>query len=271
MWKLIISIIALLVSLIVVSSLGAKSVTTPVQKKPYISKMVEKTSKACLVDKEAPSYAKLTIRYPYFKSSIGQYSADELNKIIQKDYIVYTAYDNSTARSVDDFTNQFFKDFDEFCNGNEFGSADWELNKTINVSLLNKTVLSLNDATDSYTGGAHGFSQIIWHSYDIQSHKHLSLDDILLPDAKGKLRTVAEHYFRQFHELAEDADLEKQGFEFPHNRFELSDNFALLKKGIMIYYNSYDIAAYVVGPTELLIPYQDLKGIIRPNYLLQER
>ncbi len=270
MWKFIISITGLFVSLIIVSNLGAKNANTVVQKKPYIIKILRKMSKPCLVDKDAPSYAKLEIRYPYFVSSIGQYSANELNMIVQKAHIAYTAYDDSTAEGVEAFANQFFKDFDEFCSGNEFASADWELSKTINVSFLNKTVLSLNNTTDAYTGGAHGFSQTIWYSYDIQSHQHLSLDDILQPNAKKKFRKVAERYFRQFYELTADANLEKEGFEFANNRFELSDNFALLKKGIMVYYNSYDIAAYVVGPTELLIPYQDLAGIIRTKYLLRE-
>lgn len=267
MWKIIIPVIALFVSLIVVSSLGAKDIHAPAQTKPYTIKTLKKTSEACLVDKDAPSYATLNIQYPYFESSVGQYSANELNEMIQKEYIVYTAYDDSTAKGIDDFANLFFKDFEEFCRGNEFASADWELNKTINVSFLSKTVLSFDDNTDSYTGGAHGFSQIIWHSYDIQKHKKLSLDDVLLADSKDRFRKLAEHYFRKFHELSEDTNLAEAGFEFPDNKFALSDNFALLKRGIMIYYNSYDIAAYVVGPTELLIPYTDLEGMLRPRYL----
>jgi hypothetical protein len=42
----------------------------------------------------------------------------------------------------------------------------------------------------------------------------------------------------------------------------LNDNFAVAKRGIIFYFNSYEIAPYAMGPTELLIPYAKLSGII---------
>jgi hypothetical protein len=42
---------------------------------------------------------------------------------------------------------------------------------------------------------------------------------------------------------------------------------ALTDTGIVVKYQPYEIAPYSSGQPELLIPYSELKGILRPEYL----
>ena len=42
-----------------------------------------------------------------------------------------------------------------------------------------------------------------------------------------------------------------------------SKNFLLSPDGIKFYYNAYEIAPYAAGPTEITIPYESLKDILK--------
>ena len=50
-------------------------------------------------------------------------------------------------------------------------------------------------------------------------------------------------------------------------KFKLSDNFNLGKKGLILQYGEYEIGPYVVGLPRLVIPYDQLNGIIQAKYL----
>ncbi len=266
MIKIIVFVCGIIISLLLMTASGENH-NTPSSIKPYTIKHFYKNNSSCNSKNEKGTCASIEITYPVFNTSIGNFSASQLNEIIQKDHIVYTAYDDSTAHGVTAFSEKFFNDFREFNQSNEVTTGDWELNKNINVGFLNSTILTLKDEENAYTGGAHGFSRVTWFCFNIKSMKELTLQDILLSKKKNQLTSIAEGYFRKFHGLSANENLEKAGFDFPNNHFALSDNFALLKKGLLFYYNSYDIAAYVFGPTEIFIPYEELSGVINLNLL----
>jgi hypothetical protein len=78
-----------------------------------------------------------------------------------------------------------------------------------------------------------------------------------------KLTQLGEKAFRKERALTDTASLQKNYFEFPANKFTLNQNYGFTKEGIVFYYNSYEIAAYAAGPTEVIIPYEEIKGWLR--------
>ncbi|HMX99739.1 MAG TPA: DUF3298 domain-containing protein [Agitococcus sp.] len=42
---------------------------------------------------------------------------------------------------------------------------------------------------------------------------------------------------------------------------------ALGEKGIIVKYQAYAIAAYAFGQPEFVVPYEQLKGIVKPEFL----
>lgn len=50
-------------------------------------------------------------------------------------------------------------------------------------------------------------------------------------------------------------------------KFELSQNYYLGKQGLILQYQEYEIGPYVVGLPRLTIPYDQLKGVLKPQYL----
>lgn len=127
------------------------------------------------------------------------------------------------------------------------------------------TVLELG-SWQYLTGGAHGISSTQFLNWDNQQASLLRLDDILLPGQK----TAFEEVLKQAHHkwlLTQETALEDMA---QYNRlwpFQPTDNIALTDTGVVAKYNSYEIAPYSSGQPELLIPYSQLSGILKPSFL----
>ena len=50
-------------------------------------------------------------------------------------------------------------------------------------------------------------------------------------------------------------------------KFKLSENYYLGKDGLILQYAEYEIGPYVVGLPRLTIPYSQLQGILKKEYL----
>lgn len=244
------------------TSISGKEVRSTVANKPYVTKTLSKQDGKCLIDKNSDSCVSIEISYPVFSSALGDLSTKQLNQYIQNKLIIYNTFDNSTVTGAIAFADKFLADYLSQTQDDSRLSGNWERSKEVRVTFSNQHVLTLHDKEDGYTGGAHGFSNTNLVSLNLKTRKPFKLDDILLKASKKKLLILGEQYFRKLHNLPEQSSLEKEGFEFKRNRFSLSSNFAILKDGLLFYYNSYDIAAYARGPTELFIPYNRLSGLI---------
>lgn len=228
----------------------------------YITKDFSKNGGKCVLDKNSDSCASVDVSYPHFLLGLGGTSAEQLNKFIQENLIVYLAYDNKKFSGVKAFSESFIADYMELTKDDVGSSGSWQFSKKVRVIYRNEAVLTLRDEEDGYTGGAHGFSKVTWLSLDLNNAKPLKIEDILLKNTKNKMLDIADKAFRKLRDLTPNQSLEAAGYDFPNNTFALSDNFAVVKKGLVFYYNSYDIAAYVFGPTELFIPFDKLDGVL---------
>ena len=73
------------------------------------------------------------------------------------------------------------------------------------------------------------------------------------------LMKEAEKEFRKVRELSDTASFISHGFEFEDDRFSLTENYGFAPEGIVFVYNSYDVAAYAIGPTQIIVPYEGLR------------
>jgi hypothetical protein len=48
--------------------------------------------------------------------------------------------------------------------------------------------------------------------------------------------------------------------------FQESSDFRLTRKGLVLHYDVYSIAPYVMGQPTLTLPWKDLEGVIREEY-----
>jgi hypothetical protein len=144
----------------------------------------------------------------------------------------------------------------------------WALEREITVLHRTPRVLSLALEEYSYQGGAHPVTWQILGSFDLKTGKELILADLFQPGFEAPVIALVEAELRRGLQLGPDEDLNEVGF-FLEDGLPLPDNFALVAEGLRLFYNVYDIAPYVMGPTDLILPYEDLAPWARPGGLLE--
>ena len=146
-------------------------------------------------------------------------------------------------------------------------NANHQINLMIKPRILNDqaplATVVLNSS--SYLGGAHGSSAQQYGNFDLSTAQQILLDDIVLPKQKAALERAAYAVFKEWvieAKLAENVSDYEQAW-----KFYLSDNFYLSQQGLILQYAEYEIGPYVVGLPKLVIAYEDLDGILKPEYL----
>lgn len=127
------------------------------------------------------------------------------------------------------------------------------------------TVIELN-TWQYFTGAAHGISATQFLNWDNSSGKVLGMADILQPGAHNRYEQALRAAHARWLADNPDAQRDPQAYDklWP---FQPSENFALTDAGMVIKYDSYQLAPYSHGQPELAIPYSELQGILKPEYL----
>jgi hypothetical protein len=119
-----------------------------------------------------------------------------------------------------------------------------------------------------YAGGAHGSTYTGFINWNIKSGKKIGLNDLFTPSYETRLTSIAEKIFRKDEKLSDTSSL--KDYFFKNQKFALNDNFLVTPVGIRFLYNEYEIKPYADGSTELLIPYAQIKSLLRPNTVLSQ-
>lgn len=118
-----------------------------------------------------------------------------------------------------------------------------------------------------YLGGAHGMPYVEYVVLDSQNKRRLDLDDLLIAAAKPKFEALAYDAYKNWVK-----DFTNDVAEYEKNwPFSMTDNVSLNDQGVVLKYQSYAIAPYASGQPELVIPYNKLAGVLRPQYLSAHR
>jgi len=213
-------------------------------------------------------YAVVDITYPLARDGTDVFKVS-FNAYIQN-YLIhklsdYVSEDAKKVDEIDILAQRFLDSYKEFIT--DFPDSPQRWNITIHGAVVFTTpaVTSLALSLHSYTGGAHGNSEITYISLNTTTGEKIRLSDIVTDEKK--LVEIAEKKFRALKKLTADDDLKKSGFWFEGNKFSLNDNFYLTDKGLAFYYNQYEITSYAAGPTELVLTFEELEAIIVRNLL----
>ena len=173
---------------------------------------------------------------------------------------------NPTARTnLAQAANLFADDYQNMLEDMDGIGGCWELTTTADTAFSNASVITFRLNTYAYTGGAHPNSNQSLYTFDRSTGRELSLTDMVADTAA--LVGIVEKAFRKQQQLAPTDNLEEQGYFLHDGQFFLPTNVALGRQGMIFYYNPYEIAAYAVGPIEVIVPYEKLNGILIRNLL----
>ena len=147
------------------------------------------------------------------------------------------------------------------------------------VMKLTPKILTLANASDVFTGGAHGSASISYKNVNPATGVVYTLDDFLKPGSKAELTKIGEKHFRSeflpsIDMKPTDALSEENGFWFDSNKkdegvdniFYLCDNFAITDKGISFVYGLYEVVPYAMGMPEFTIPFSEIKSLLKDEW-----
>lgn len=120
-----------------------------------------------------------------------------------------------------------------------------------------------------YTGGAHGGFYKGFINWNTKTGKMTRLDDVIDSKNLPQLTAVAEKIFRKNENLSDTTSLANNYF-FKNDKFGLANEYAINPSGILFFYNEYEIKPYAAGTTELLIPYNQIKSLLRPHTVVSQ-
>jgi hypothetical protein len=146
---------------------------------------------------------------------------------------------------------------------------NWEYSETIEGAeiLLDRALLGITNclivsqSREYYTGGAHGTHEKRYFLFDMVKIKKISLDDLIRKNARMALQRLVADKLRTLMGIEKDAPLSQGGFftDLP----EIPENFFLTPGSIGFHWDPYEIAPYVMGSIEVLIPYDELMDVLR--------
>ena len=135
------------------------------------------------------------------------------------------------------------------------------------VKDVNSKIIAVELHTGQYlTGAAHGIPATQYLNWQRDRERVLALDEALEPGKHPAFVEALQRAHQTWLTTNEDAQRDRAAYDrmWP---FQESDNFALTHAGVVVKYDAYSIAPYSYGEPELTIPYADLKGVLRPEFM----
>ncbi|MBS1525868.1 MAG: DUF3298 and DUF4163 domain-containing protein [Bacteroidetes bacterium] len=145
----------------------------------------------------------------------------------------------------------------------------YEMKGSDSVLRQDSSIVTLQLSGYSYLGGAHGGSITKFLNWNTRTNKKIGLNDILSGDYSASLTAVGERIFRKQEKLSDTASL-KNDYFFKDGKFALNDNFLVTPIGLRFLYNEYEIKSYAAGQTSILIPYAQIRSLLRPNTVISQ-
>lgn len=189
-----------------------------------------------------------------------------------KNYIVEINYPKVKSKQLlaytDDYIKNKKKEFKEEISMEEpLNSSKYEFKADYKVT-DNNNILGLHLNISEYTGGAHHIRYDKSYYYNKESDEIVSIKDFLEKDTSlDKLANLSYYYVMKYSDdnnLNFDKEGVKEGLSFNLNNFE---HFNFIDDGLEFIFPPYQIAYYAAGEIKIVIPYDELNGIIKNKYL----
>lgn len=219
---------------------------------------IGKTIEDCDTSKDCTS---IYFYYPVFNNDLNNPVIDKINNFIMSRLLFDDAELDGTA-NLDTIINNFIEDYKMQVSDYPEYNIPWYSKTEASAEFQNKDYLTLKISNESYTGGAHPNSFINYFVISKATGKDISLKELFKPGFTKELNNIAAKEFRKVRGITSNNSLTEEGFWFENNQNIFNNNFGLTEKGILFYYNAYDVAPYAYGPTIVEIPYSEIDNIM---------
>lgn len=205
-------------------------------------------------DKEILSDIQRQFVSSYFGENYEKLSPEEAVKKYTDDYLaaykdLEADYKAEVAKSDETPVGSWFSYF-------EMSSDDIAFNQD--------DIISYTVSFENYTGGAHGAHSYNNHVLSLKTGKEITEEEIFVDDYQDRLAQILVDQIAKQNNVADPKELENIGF-FSVDEIFPNGNFLVNETGITYAFNEYEIAAYVVGVTEVTLPYAEIRHLLRDD------
>ena len=215
----------------------------------------------------------LQIKFTYPVSVENDLLAD-----IQKQFVLAyfgEAYENLSPKdAVEKYQNDYLAaykelepDYEEELKRAEDGTpvgawfSYYELSSN-QIQFNQNDLISFTVNFENYTGGAHGAHAYNHFVIDLKNGKKLKEEDIFIDSYQEQLAAILVAQIAKQNNVTDPKELENMGF-FSVDEIYPNNNFLIDETGITYTFNEYEIAAYVVGPIHVHIPFEDVQLLLK--------
>ncbi len=180
--------------------------------------------------------------------------------------------DSLIPKYVDKLHKNYLRDYDEAFQESVKKSGGINLSNEINIDgvslYLDEKILSYSYESYAYLGGAHGNSNRMIYNYDLTNAHPIKERDLFIPEYKALLtQLIKDQILEQSAEIGSVADL--NDLNFWEDEIKPNDNFYISDEGLVYIFNPYEIAPYSMGQTEVTLPYEKLKPLLKKGNTLE--
>ena len=133
----------------------------------------------------------------------------------------------------------------------------WEENSYMKVFSNQNEVLTISYENDGYSGGAHGYYNILFKNFDLKTNAVIQLSDVFIDVNKIDWNKILMKNFKN----------PDQKEMLLVDKIPVNNNFYFDSQNITFVYNQYEITAYAAGVVEISIPFPELKPYLKPEFI----
>lgn len=206
-----------------------------------------------------------------------RFTDQEILKKVQKNFVLSffgesfedLAPEEATAKYTEDYLSNYKELEDDFKaelekkDDRPVGAWFSYMEMSHNEITYNRNdLLSYVVSFENYTGGAHGSHAYTNHVINLKTGDAVTEEDIFVDNFQESLAQILIDRIAKQNKVENAKELENIGF-FSIEEIFPNGNFRIDEEGITYTFNEYEIAAYVVGKTEVLLPYAEIRHLLK--------
>ena len=156
------------------------------------------------------------------------------------------------------FENDMSDPYDEWVTN----SADsYESSKSISITYFNDKTISIRRTSTLYLGGAHGVYNNYNLVYSLETGEKIEVTNLIKDFDNGELKST------MVSKLLSIDNRTEEDYLVPLDEITLADtSFYIYDDGLHFVWPIYNITAYVLGETEIVFDFEEIKPFIKDEY-----
>lgn len=186
--------------------------------------------------------------------------SNNINSEIQRHVISSLQIGNSNeinSTSIEESINSFNREFNSFKNNFPSSVQLWEAQIDGEIMHQSSNIISIAVTDYINTGGAHGALKISFLNFDSKTGNKVE-NYQLFNDINTLKKIIKPHYI---------SATKDKSLLLDNDDFKLPKNIGYSQEGLVLLYNTYEIAPYSTGIIEFIIPYDDIDSYLVFNSL----